>query len=107
MSGQESLSWGRHFSRRYCRDTNPRPFHHESVALPLSYPRSPRGILADTAEMRKAEFLATGGARKAVLYPTPGLTEGTLDRNDSCKASSGKDHNEPTGFYFGIRAVSP
>ena len=26
---------------RSCRDSNPRPFHHESVALPLSYPRSP------------------------------------------------------------------
>ena len=35
----ESWPWRRKFSRRFCRDSNPRPFDHESIALPQSYPR--------------------------------------------------------------------
>ena len=37
----ENWPWRRKFSRRSCRDSNPRPFGHESVDLALGYSRYP------------------------------------------------------------------
>ena len=37
----ESWPWRRKFSRRSCRDSNPRPFNHESGALTTDLSRSP------------------------------------------------------------------
>ena len=38
-SQHRKLTQRRKFSSCFCRDSNPRPFDHESDALPLSYPR--------------------------------------------------------------------
>ena len=38
VSTAESWPWTRKFSRRSCRDSNPKPFDHKSGTLPLSYP---------------------------------------------------------------------
>ena len=39
---QHRRPWRRKFSHSSCRDSNLRPFDHESVSLPLSYPHSQR-----------------------------------------------------------------
>ena len=62
----ESRPWRRTFSRHSCRDSNQRPFAHESSTLPLSYPRSlSRSLFTSMSIMIRLQTEIEAGEAKA------------------------------------------
>ena len=55
----ESWHWRRKFCRRSCRDSNPRPFNHESGALTTEPSQPPRHVLLSPFIMKQPTHLFT------------------------------------------------